>query len=154
MRICAFDVYVQKKKKKKAKAMWSLRHTWLERAVPSPPFIKLFFPFILCINKYIFLFFSFSPALWREWQHDDTSAHLERRNAPFPNTQKKKRMKKKSITASKRKELVRNGKDWFFFCVCNVWIREKKKRFLRYFKEFSKTAHTSLKKKNQMSNSL
>jgi hypothetical protein len=89
MRICVWCIYVQKKKK--AKAMWSLRHTWLERAVPSPPFIKLFFPFILCINKYIFIFSSFSPALWREWQHDDTSAHLERRNAPFPNTQKKKK---------------------------------------------------------------
>lgn len=36
-------------------------------------------------------------------------------------------MKKKSITASKRKELVRNGKDWFFF-VCVMFELERKRR--------------------------
>ena len=90
MRICAFDVYVQKKKKKKAKAMWSLRHTWLERAVPSPPFIKLFFPFILCINKYIFYFSLFHP-LFGVNDNMTTRQHISRGGTLLSPTHKKKK---------------------------------------------------------------
>lgn len=48
----AFDVYSREREKKRAKAMWSLRHTRVERAVHSPP---LFFFFFLNIK----LFFHF-----------------------------------------------------------------------------------------------
>lgn len=40
----AFDVYRREgREKKRAKAMWSLRHTRVERAVHSPPLFYYFF---------------------------------------------------------------------------------------------------------------
>ena len=107
---------------KKAKAMWSLRHTRVERAVHSPSFF---------FYKAPLPFFPFSGV------NDNTTTrqHISRGGTllsrKFKMKKEKERKTKEESNLLANERISERGEKMGRTGLCNVWIKEKRKRLLR-----------------------